>query len=329
MKDVAKLAGVSVATVSKYINGITVKERNRVRIADAVKTLDFKVNVIARGLKTNKSMTVGVLIPSLENIFATSIISQIEHVLLQYGYSTIICDYNHDSDLENRKFDFLIRKSVDGIILMPLGISVERIKEAIENGTPVVLIDRPVQGLECDVILVDNINASYNAVEQLIKRGHRRIGIVCGPRNIHTARERLEGYMRVHGDYHITVNDDYVRYGDYGMQSGYGLTEELLDMENPPTAIYVTNYEMTVGAVMAVNERNVKIPDELSMIGFDNQQLAKVVKPNLWIVVQPIREIGELASGTILKRLKGEKSNFPSMIRLKTDLVPGQSISDI
>ena len=329
IKDVAKLAGVSVATVSKHINGIIVKERNRIRIEDAVRTLDFKVNIIARGLKTNKTMTVGVLIPSLENIFATSIISHVEHILLQHGYSTIVCDYNHDADLENSKFDFLMGKSVDGIILMPLGISEERIKKALGIGTPIVLIDRPIQGIECDVVLADNVNASYNAVEQLIARGHKRIGIICGPQNIYTARERLEGYLRIHDDYHMPVSDNYIRYGDYEMQSGYGLMKELMDMESPPTAVYITNYEMTLGAVMAINERNIKIPEELSVIGFDNLQLAGVVKPNLWIVMQPIRQIAELAAGTILRRLKGEKNNFPSMIRLKTDLVPGQSIRDI
>lgn len=329
IKDVAKLAGVSTATVSKYINGITVKEQNRAKIAEAIRTLDFKVNAIARGLKTNKTMTIGVLIPSLENIFSTSIVSHIEQILLQHGYSTIICDYNQDISLENGKFDFLMGKSVDGIILMPLGITEDRLRNAMDNDVSIVLIDRPMRGLDCDVILVDNLNAAYNAVEQLITMGHREIGIICGPQNIYTAQERMKGYKRVLEDYNMPVGEENIKYGDYEVQSGYDLAKELLERRAPPTALFVTNYEMTLGAVMAINEMNIKVPAELSFIGFDNLQLARVVKPNLSLVVQPIQQIGESAAGLILKRLKGDKSNFPSMLRLKTELLKGQSIMDI
>lgn len=329
IKDVAKLANVSIATVSKYINGITVKEQNRRAIDEAVKALNYKVNTIARGLKTNRTMTVGVLIPSLENIFATSIVSHIEKVLLQNGYSTIICDFNQDVSLENGKFDFLIEKFVDGIIIMPLGISEERIRTALEKDIPIVMIDRAMKGCECDVVLADNLNASYNAVEQLITRGHKEITIICGPQSIYTAEERLKGYLRVHEDYNMKVNEDNIKYGDYEIQSGYDIMKDILGGGSPPTAVFITNYEMTLGAVMAINESNVKVPEELSVIGFDNLQLAKVVKPNLAIVVQPIQQIGESAANLILKRLKGDKSNFPAMLRLKTEIFPGESVRSI
>lgn len=328
IKDVAKLAGVSTATVSKHINGIAVKESNRVKIEEAVKTLGFKVNTMARGLKTNKTMTIGVLIPSLENTFATSIVSHIERVLLQNGYSTIICDYNQNISLENKKFDFLMDKYVDGVIIMPLGITEDRIQNATEKEIPIVLIDRPIQNSECDVVLADNMNASYNAVEQLIIRGHKEVGIICGPRDIYTAQERLKGYRRVHEDYGMKVSNENIKFGDYEIQSGYELMKEFLKPANHIDSVFVTNYEMTLGAIMAVNELNVKIPDELSFIGFDNHQLAKVVKPNLTIVVQPIRQIGECAADLIMKRLKGDKTNSPSMLRLKTEILIGQSIKE-
>lgn len=326
IKDVAMMAGVSTATISKYINGKRVKEQNRVKIEEAIKALDFKVNSFARGLKTNKTMTIGVLIPSLENIFATSIVSHIERILLENGYSTIICDYNQDTRLENDKFDFLMSKYVDGLIIMPLGITEDRIQDAVEKEIPIVSIDRPIQNKECDVVLVDNMNASYNAVEQFITHGHREIGIICGPEHIYTAQERLKGYMRVHEDYGMQVNNRNIKFGDYEVQSGYDLMMEFLKAKPQIDAVYVTNYEMTIGAVMALNEMNIKMPDELSFIGFDNQQLAKVIKPNLTIVVQPIKQIGESAADIILKRLKGDKANYPSMLRLKTDILIGDSI---
>ena len=209
---------------------------------------------------------------------------------------------------------------------MPLGITEDRIQDAVEKEIPIVSIDRPIQNKECDVVLVDNMNASYNAVEQFITHGHREIGIICGPEHIYTAQERLKGYMRVHEDYGMQVNNRNIKFGDYEVQSGYDLMMEFLKAKPQIDAVYVTNYEMTIGAVMALNEMNIKMPDELSFIGFDNQQLAKVIKPNLTIVVQPIKQIGESAADIILKRLKGDKANYPSMLRLKTDILIGDSI---
>jgi LacI family transcriptional regulator len=327
IKDVAKRTGLSIATISKYINGGNVLENNCLLIVSAIKELDFKVNEIARGLKTSKSMTVGVLIPSLENIFSTTIVSHIENVLLQSGYSTIVCDYRQDVQLENAKFDFLINKAVDGIIVMPLGIEEGKIKKAVERNIPVVLIDRTVKSLDYDMVLVDNLNASYHAVEYLITRGHKKIGIICGPQNIFTARERLKGFLRVYEDYNLVAEDSLIKYGDYEVESGYRLLNELLDQSNPPTAVYVTNYEMTLGAVMAMNERNIKVPEELSFIGFDNIQLARVIRPSLTVVVQPMRQIGETSANLLLRRMKGDTDNFPAMFRLKTELLENASVS--
>jgi LacI family transcriptional regulator len=326
IKDVARLSGLSTATVSKYLNGFNVKEQNRIKIENAVKTLNFSVNSLARGLKTNRTMTVGVLIPSLENIFATSIVSHIERVLQEHGYSMIICDYNGSAGLENVKFDFLMNRLVDGIIIMPLGLSEDKVRDALEKDVPIISIDRPMKNRECDVILADNMNASYNAVEYLITRGHREIGIICGPKDIYTAQERLKGYLRVHEDYGMKVNEKNIKYGDYGIQSGYDLMKSFIKESGRIDAVFVTNYEMTLGSVMAINEMNIRIPDELSFIGFDNQHLATVIKPNLTIVVQPIRQIGECAAELLLKRLNGDKNNYPAVYRLKTELLEGHSV---
>jgi Transcriptional regulators len=246
IKDVAKYAGVSISTVSKYINGGRVREKNRQRIEEAIKALDFKVNELARGLKTNRTMTVGVLIPSLENIFFTSIISYMENILLKNRYSTIVCDYRNDVKLEKIKFEFLMDKMVDGIIMVPHEEDIQYINKAFEKNIPVVLIDRMIKGIECDVVLTDNLNASYNAVEQLIMRGHRRIGIICGPKDVYTTQERLKGYIRVHEDYSLQIDDRLIKFGNYDVESGYNLLLRLLEEVPPPSAVFVTNYEMTV-----------------------------------------------------------------------------------
>lgn len=329
IKDVARESGLSIATVSKYLNGGNVLEQNKTAIETAIDKLDFKVNELARGLKTNRTMTVGVLIPSFENIFFTSIVSTIENELLQEGYSTIVCDYQENPHLEREKLEFLLNKMVDGVILMPHNHDDTLINNALSKDIPVVLIDRLVKDLNCDVVLVDNLNASYNAVEQLIIRGHRRIGIITGPEDIYTAQERLTGYLRVHEDYTLAIDPQLIKYGNYQMQSGYDLFLELLKADPPPTAVYVTNYEMTLGAVLAINEHNVKIPDEISLIGFDNLVLARVVKPSLSIVVQPVQQIGETAARVLLKRLKNDYTGAPSIYRLKTELLMRDSVKKL
>jgi LacI family transcriptional regulator len=274
-------------------------------------------------------MTVGVLIPNLENVFCTSIVANIENILQPYGYSSIICDYREDLALEHEKLAFLANKMVDGFIYMPLGNQEKFVSQLIEKDVPVVLIDRPLPGVSCDTVLVDNLNAAYNAVEHLIVKGHRRIGIVGGPNGIYTAQERLKGYRRVHEDFHIAIDEDLILEGDYSLESGYRLMEKFLKSPKPPTAVFVTNYEMTLGAVMALNDSPMKVPDEISIIGFDNQQLARIVKPALSIVVQPIPAIGDTAANLLLKRLNDDRTGFPAIHRLKTDLVIGESVKKL
>lgn len=329
IKDVAQKSGLSIATISKYINGGNVLDKNKIVIQNAIDELNFKVNEMARGLKTNKTKTVGIALPELNNLFFTSIVSKIEDVILKEGYGTIICDYKQDYDLEKKKLDFLVNKSVDAIVLIPSGKEENEINEILKNGTPVILIDRLLKGVECDVVLGDNLSSSYNAVEQLFIMGHKRVGVIIGPKEMYTAEQRLKGYYRVHEDYSLRIDLDLIKYGDYRMDSGYILFKELLNMENAPTAIYVTNYEMTLGAVMAINEMNIKIPNDLSIIGFDNMDLVKVINPPLSVVVQPVESIGETTAKLLLKRMNGDNSNFPSVNRLKAKLIITKSIEKL
>lgn len=329
IKDVAKYTGLSIATISKYLNGGNVLEDNREKIKEAIQKLDYKRNDMARGLKTNKTMTIGVLIPSLENIFFTSIVSIIEDILLDHGYGTIVCDFKENAELEQKKLEFLINKHVDGIIMVSYGGNQEYLEELLQGDIPIILLDRMVKDVDCDVVLADNLNASYQAVEELITRKHKRIGIVCGPENTYTADERRKGYLRVHQDYHLEVDPKLMVVGDYTVASGYTSLENLWNKPERPTAVLVTNYEMTIGAIMAINDLNISIPEDLSIIGFDNIQMAKVVKPPLSIVEQPMKEIGETAASLLIKRLRGDYSDFPSVYRLKTKVHIKESVAKL
>ena len=329
IKDVARATGLSIATISKYLNGGNVLPVNRERIEEAVRELGFRVNTIARGLKTSRTMTVGVLIPDLMNPFCTTLVSNVESILGRYGYSVMLCDYGRDPQREAEKVRFLLGKRVDGILAIPQRGWVLDGQQGEDRGVPVVFVDRAIEGIACDTVLVENRDASYRAVDSLLRRGHRRVGIIAGPLDIYTARERLAGYCAAHENLGLPVDETLVKRGDYEMESGYLLMNELLDMPDRPTAVHVTNYHMTLGAVMALNERNVRLPEDLSFIGFDNLNLARVVKPTLSIVVQPMEQLAQTAAAVLLKRMAGDRADFPEVYRLPTELVEGESVRSL
>ena len=324
IKEVAQLAGVSTATVSKYLNGVTVKEKNKESIDRAIKELNFRVNTIARGLRTNRSGTVGLLIPDLRFAFFTELISEIENALEEHGYSAIVCDYRSDPEIEEKKIRFLLDKQVDALIIAPVNTSAD---EGRDIDVPIIYLDQFIDEKPRDFILIDNARASAGAVSHLISMGHTRIGIINGPMSAYTARERLKGYYSAFCDAGQNVDTRYIKSGKFNVHSGYALTSELLDSEEPPTAILATNSDITTGAVIAVKERGLTIGKEISLVGFDNLEIARVLTPKLTIVMQPIAEIAKATVMTLMKRLSGEGE--PGVTMLEAELVLQGSVADI
>lgn len=317
---VAERAGVSVATVSKYINGGNVYEENRERIQKAIEELDYKINEVARSLKTNKTYTIGVLAATIQSSFITNIISKIQYTLLQHGYSTIIADYQENKKLEKKQLDVLLMRHVDGIILFPEENEEEIVRFIKEQNVPMVMVDNMVEGIPCDAILTDNMGGVYTAVEELIKCSHRRIGMITGPEQMYTSRERMKGYCRACEDYFVEVEPELIRYGNYDMESGYRCFMELMDLEKPPTAVVAGNYYMAIGALQVINEKGIRIPDQLSFIAYDHMEFAGIMTPNISTVSQPLEEIGRVAAERIVQRIKGNMENYPQVDRLKTSL---------
>ena len=173
MKDIAKRTGLGLATISSYFNGGNVREKNRVKIEEAIEELHYEVNEVARGLKTNATKTIGVVIPELNNTFCAEIITGMEDVLRSHGYATIVCDCRTDKKLERDAVEFLSRKRVDGIISMPVDAEGNHLKKFQKTGKPIVLIDRRIQELSCDSVLVDNEKAAEDAMRVFFKAGHR------------------------------------------------------------------------------------------------------------------------------------------------------------
>lgn len=329
MKDIARQTGLGLATISSYFNGGNVREKNRKKIEQAIQDLHYEVNEVARGLKTNATRTIGVVIPELNNIFCSEIITGMEDILRNHGYATMICDCRTDKDLERDAVDFLTRKRVDGIINMPVDATGKHLKNFACTGKPIVLIDRKIQGLCCDSVLVDNRKAAESAIELLFSKGHRNIGIIGGPRDIFTAQERLAGYCEAHEKAGIMVQESLIYHGDYEIQGGVRGMEELVKKNPHMTAVFVTNYEMTMGAVIGVNELGIRMPEDLSLIGFDNLQFARACSPKLTIVSQPTNLIAKEVADIMLNRLGTAKEDSKPLTRkLQTEIIMGKSISE-
>ena len=328
MKDIARRTGLGLATISSYFNGGNVREKNRIKIEEAIEELHYEVNEVARGLKTNATRTIGVVIPELNNTFCAEIITGMEDILRSHGYATIVCDCRTDKKLEREAVEFLIRRRVDGIINMPVDEEGNHLKRFQKMGKPIVLIDRKIQGIDCDSVLVDNKKAAEDAVRYFIGRGHRNIGIIGGPEEVFTAQERMAGYYKALESAGIPVRESLIWHGDYTIQGGVRGLEELVQNNPKMTAVFVTNYEMTMGAMIGVNELGIRIPEQLSMIGFDNLQFARACNPKLTIVAQPTDGIAREVAKVMLNHLEnaGETSGELFSEKLETEIIAGKSV---
>lgn len=327
IKDIARETGLGLATISKYINGGNVLEKNKIAIDAAIGKYGFTINEFARGLKTSKSHTVGVIIPELSNVFITTIITVIEDILRKNGYGVLICDCRTDEAQEREAVRFLMGKMVDGIINMPVSKSGNHLLPLTENGVPVVLLDRMIPDFKDNVnaVLVDNVNASASAVKVLCDAGHENIGIILGPQDVFTSQQRLLGYNQILIQNSFQPDSSGIVFSDYTVQGGYESMKRLL-ADKSITAVFATNYEMTLGAIIAINELGMSIPEQISFIGFDNMQLSRVIKPKLTIVTQPLEEIGKNAADIMLSKLSGGTDSAVRVVTLSTGISLGESV---
>ena len=329
IKDIARETGLGLATISSYLNGGNVREKNRVKIEAAIEKLHFEVNETARGLKTNKTKIIGIVIPELNNIFCAEIISEAEDILRQNGYATMLCDCRSDVHREAEAVEFLMHKRVDGLLIMPTGEYSEKLSLFAEQKKPVVLIDRKVRGINCDCVLADNEGAAKEAVLRLVDAGHEKIGLIAGPQEIYTASARNWGFQKAMMEAELPLKDSLMVCGDYTIEGGARAMRQLHEKHPDMTAVLISNYEMTVGAMIEINESGIRVPDELSIIGFDNLEFAKACSPKLSIMTQPTRQMAMSAVRLLLDRLNGNEEKSAEMVILSTSYVGGRSVRQI
>ena len=328
IRDIKDRTGLSLATISKYINGGNVLPENKTKIETAIKELNYEVNEIARGLVTNKTRTVGVVVYSVESLFNGTLLHHIGNALRKDKYGLLICDSCNDEKIEAENIRFLLKKKVDGIIVVPIARRSDFLKPARDAGVPVVLLDRSFEDREMDCVKIDNRMSAFRAVNRLIQYHHKKISIICANiKNEYTGYERYRGFMDAMEQAGLSVPEAYQKKGNHSIEFGYHSMKELISLKVRPTAVFMTNYEISLGAVMAVNEAGIRCPEDISMLGFDDLILSHVLKPQMYMVVQPMKEMGEKAVEILLRHITGKEKELPVEIIMSTRISEGNSIA--
>ncbi len=322
IKDVARLAGVAASTVSKYINGGSVRKDNEEAIREAISQLDYRVDPFARGLKVRRNRSVGVLLPDMTAPFYGNVVMAISRVMRERDFHCLISSYGANHGLERDNLKFMLSCGIDGLFYAPEDLSAEEFKELTSHcGIPIIQFDRMIQGIGIDTVLVDNTDVVYRAVSRLINSGHTKIAIITGPKSVFTVKERMVGYLRALADGGVLYNDDLVISGENDFATGYRSYELLMSREDRPTAVFTTNYDITNGFISAAREKGMRVPEDVDVIGFDAVEICSMMTPPLPVVHQPEMMIGQTAAQYLLDRLDG-CSGPPRVTRLECRITP-------
>lgn len=306
IKDVARIAGVAPSTISKYINGGNVRKENVEAIRKAIAELDYRVDPFARGLKAGRNRSIGVLLPDMTAPFFGNVVMAMSRVMREKDYHCLVSSYGANHGLERDNLKFMLNCGIDGLIYAPEDLSAEEFNElTAHRGIPIVQIDRIIQGADIDAVLVDNADIVYQAVNKLLGKGHTRVAIITGPKSVFTAKERMVGYLRALSDSDILYDDNLVISGENNFATGYRGCKKLLSQKEPPTAVFTTNYDITLGFITAARERGLQIPTDVDIFGFDSVETCSMMNPPLPVVQQPDRLIGKTAAKYLLDRMAG------------------------
>lgn len=328
MRDLSRYTNLSVGVISKYFNGKPIRAANRVRIEQAIVALDYKLNSTARSLKTKRTYSIGVIIPRLRNTFNTSIVEKLERLLQEAGYGIILVSTGDNISRQKQCVQFLLDKRVDAVVMIPSGESTECAELLKKENVPLLIMDQKIDSEYCDSVLLDNFNAGYMAIQHLIAQGHTKIAVVTGKDSYYTARERVNGCRKAFLEAGIEFDDSYVIKTDNTSYEACKLLSEQFEKKREITAVFSTNYETTLGAVMALNEYNKKIPDDVSFVGFDSTELSKIIVPALSMIEQPIEKIAQKVFDLLMRRIQDFSLPVQNIV-LEAEFLEGKSIKNL
>lgn len=332
IRDVARRAGVSVSTVSYVMNGTgPVADRTRSRVLAAIREVGFEPNQAARSLKRGSAAAIGLIVPDLRNEFFALVAEGVQDVAFSRDVLVVLCSSDANIERETSYARLLRRRRVDGVVyLSGTGVSPGALFELAERG-PVVFVDELIAGLDVPFVGSDNRRGARAVAEHVLDRGHRRLAVIGGPAALWTAEQRLAGYREALAGAGLDPDSVPVVLGDYRQESGYRLSLALLT-DGPgqrPTALLCANDLMAIGALQYCREAGIRVPEELSVVGFDDIPVAPLLSPPLTTVRQPAREMGRQATELLLSRLQApspalERTLLPVELRVRESVAPLQ-----
>lgn len=328
--DVANLAGVSQSAVSQVLNrnDFAIPEDTRQRVLAAVDQLGYVPNKFAQSLRTQKTYTIASIIPDITNPYYPAFQRGIQSVANQHDYDLIIYDTEEKEENEKRSLRSLERAGVDGAIVTLFYHGVEHLRPLIEQNIPVVFFGgRPgaEEDLLIDRIYVDNASMAKSAISFLIKKGHTRIGMIAGLEDTPPRRDRIRGFCEALADHHLTLDEILIQNGDFTETGGYQGMRKLLSLQPLPTAIFAANDLMALGAMTAIREAKLSIPEDIALVGLDDIPAAKLVHPPLTTISQMQENIGRTAAEMIFQRIEGTAPDKPRLVEMPFKLIIRES----
>ncbi len=317
IKDVANAAGVSTATVSRVLAGSTrVKEETRLRVLSAIEQLNYRPNLVARSLRSQKSARIGLVVSDIRNPFFTSISRAVEDAAYEQGYSVLLCNTDENPEKEELYLKVLHDESVAGVIFSPTQQFSARLS-SFESQIPIVVIDRAVNASSIDMVLLDNAAAGYELTVHLLQNGYRKLAGLFGNAST-TGRERNRGFRQALEEHQLRPWSE--QFIPPRIQQGYETTLALLDQPDRPDAIFTSNSLLTAGAFQAIRDRRLKVPDDVALVGFDETTWGALVEPPITLIAQPTEEIGRTATELLFQRI-ADPSRSPRTVILKGKLI--------
>jgi len=325
--DLARELNLSTATISRALSRPEiVAPQTRTRVLDAVRRSGYQMNGIARSLRTQSTQTIGIIVSDICNPFFSAIVKAVEDVARTNGYTVLICNADEDGRNEEVAMRLFVERQVSGVIRCSAGANPSLLETLRQKSIPLIDLDRQSGRPNIDAVILNNALGASLGTRHLVELGHKRIAIVSGPLHLSNARDRLEGFRKTLRTARISIPRNYIEFGDFREASGYQAAERLLSLPCRPTAIFVANNEMMAGTLLAVRQRKVKVPRELSLVGFDDARWARYLEPPLTVVSQPAELMGQKAAELLLTRLHGRAT--PQTIVFEPELIVRRSCAE-
>lgn len=326
IRDVAERAGVSPITVSRVINNSGyVSQETRSRVEAAIAELQYVPNSLARSLRFKRTHTLALVLTDITNPFWTTVARGVEDAASQCGFNVILCNTDENEAKQSEYLHVLLQKQVDGFLLVPARSTPEPITLIQSQKVPAVVLDRQVPGAQVDIVRGDSEGGAYQLVQLLLSLGHRRIAMLSGPVSISTAADRVSGYRRALQEAGLEAQAELICYGEYTQESGYQMARKALSLMPRPTALFAANNFIAIGALRALREMGIRVPEDMALVSFDDIPPAFVIEPFLTVAAQPAYEMGRRATELLLARLSGQAPPEYQEIVLPTEIIVRRS----